>query len=116
MRPWFLLFSIALAAAMLAPADAWAQVPTVPAGATQSIVKTTRDQVLVWRRHPSAVIATLPEGVTLEAIAPACHRRGRRASPSTSFHYDARRETFSRRTMTQGGAGLTPAVPVQRNK
>jgi opacity protein-like surface antigen len=69
MRPWFLLFSIALAAAMLAPADAWAQVPTVPAGATQSIVKTTRDQVLVWRRHPSAVIATLPEGVTLEAIA-----------------------------------------------
>jgi opacity protein-like surface antigen len=47
-------------------------VATVPAGTqptTQSMVKTTRDKVLVWRRNPSAVIATLPEGVVLEAIA-----------------------------------------------
>ena len=33
------------------------------------MVKTMRDKVLVWRRNPSAVIATLPEGVVLEAIA-----------------------------------------------
>jgi opacity protein-like surface antigen len=33
------------------------------------MVRTTRDKVLVWRRNPSAVIATLPEGVVLEAIA-----------------------------------------------
>jgi opacity protein-like surface antigen len=50
---------------------AGAQVATVPAGQskTQSMVKTTRDKVLVWKRNPSTVIATLPEGVVLEAIA-----------------------------------------------
>src|SRR5262245_13444592 len=71
MRSRLIAFSIALASACLGQSVAHGQVPTVPAGArqTQSIVKTTRDKVLVWRRNPSAVIATLPEGVTLEAIA-----------------------------------------------
>jgi len=48
-----------------------AQVATVPAGQSRatSMVKTTRDKVLVWRRNPSMVLATLPEGTLLEAIA-----------------------------------------------
>ncbi len=48
-----------------------AQVPTVPAGQSQktSMVRTTRDKVLVWRRNPSMVLATLPEGTLLEAVA-----------------------------------------------
>jgi opacity protein-like surface antigen len=71
MRPGVVALSIVLASLSLVPPVVHGQVPTVPAGAqptTQSMVTTTRDQVLVWRRNPSAVIATLPEGVTLEAI------------------------------------------------
>ena len=71
MTPHFVVLVI-LAWSCLLSSTAGAQVATVPAGAqpkTQSMVKTTRDQVLVWRRNPSAVIATLPEGVVLEAIA-----------------------------------------------
>jgi hypothetical protein len=65
------LFALALAWVAFVPPAVFAQVPTVPAdqAKTQSVVRTTRDKVLVWRRGPSAVIATLPEGVTLEAIA-----------------------------------------------
>ncbi len=65
------LFALALAWVAFVPLAVSAQVPTVPAdqAKTQSVVKTTRDKVLVWRRGPSAVIASLPEGVTLEAIA-----------------------------------------------
>ena len=62
----------ALTCSCLLSSAAGAQVPTVPVGAqpeTRSMVKTMRDKVLVWRRNPSAVIATLPEGVVLEAIA-----------------------------------------------
>jgi opacity protein-like surface antigen len=71
MTPHFVVLVI-LAWSCLLSSTAGAQETTVPAGAqpkTQSMVKTTRDQVLVWRRNPSAVIATLPEGVVLEAIA-----------------------------------------------
>jgi opacity protein-like surface antigen len=71
MRSRLVSFSV-VACCCLVPAVAGAQVATVPAGAqakAQSMVKTTRDKVLVWRRNPSAVIATLPEGVVLEAIA-----------------------------------------------
>lgn len=48
------------------------QVATVPAGEVQAvttIVKTNRDRVLVWHRNPSRIMATLPAGVELEAIA-----------------------------------------------
>ncbi len=72
MKGPLLVFTIALAGAGMVPSVARGQVATVPAGdqpKTQSMVRTTRDQVLVWRRNPSAVIATIPEGVTLEAIA-----------------------------------------------
>jgi opacity protein-like surface antigen len=53
---------------------AFAQEPvaTVPAGEVQAvatIVKTNRDRVLVWHRNPSRILATLPAGVELEAIA-----------------------------------------------
>src|SRR5262245_41195863 len=54
-------------------ASAQEQVATVPAGEVQAttatIVKTNRDRVLVWRRSPSQVLATLPAGVEMEAIA-----------------------------------------------
>jgi opacity protein-like surface antigen len=71
MRARLIAMSIALVSVGLAPPVARAQVATVPAGAQTktSLVKTTRNQVLVWRRNPSAVIATIPEGETLEAIA-----------------------------------------------
>ena len=50
---------------------ALAQAPTVSAqqasqGAT---VRTTRERTLIWSRSPSRVIATLPEGVVLDAVA-----------------------------------------------
>jgi hypothetical protein len=37
-----------------------------PAGTT--VVRTTRDRVMVWARNPSRVIATLPEGIELDAL------------------------------------------------
>lgn len=47
-----------------------AQPPTVQAGAPPDVstVRTTRDEVIVWRRNPSLVIAVLPQDVTLEAL------------------------------------------------
>lgn len=36
--------------------------------AATTVVRTTRDKVLVWARNPSRVIATLPEGLTLDAV------------------------------------------------
>jgi opacity protein-like surface antigen len=72
MTPRLLVPASALCAWCLLVSAAGAQVATVPAGGqakTQSMVKTTRDKVLVWKRNPSAVIATLPQGVTVEAIA-----------------------------------------------
>jgi opacity protein-like surface antigen len=38
-----------------------------PAGVT--VVRTARDRVIVWTRNPSRVIATLPEGIELDALA-----------------------------------------------
>jgi hypothetical protein len=60
---------------LLPGAATFAQEPvaTVPAGELQTpattIVKTNRDRVIVWRRSPSQVLATLPAGVEMEAIA-----------------------------------------------
>ncbi len=47
------------------------QAPTITAGAAAqtSIVRTTTDHAAVWRRSPSQLVATLPIGVDLEAIA-----------------------------------------------
>ncbi len=51
-----------------------AQTPAAPAVsaaqvAATTVVRTTRDRVLVWARDPSRVIATLPQGVALDAVA-----------------------------------------------
>lgn len=53
------------------PAQAQTPAPSVTAGqvAATTVVRTTRDRVLVWARNPSRVIATLPAGVTLDALA-----------------------------------------------
>lgn len=48
--------------------EAQTSVSAVQAAAT-TVVRTTRDRVLVWVRNPSRVIATLPEGVALDAVA-----------------------------------------------
>ena len=70
-----IICALAFSSCLLAGAAAFAQeqVATVPAGepqpATTTIVKTNRDRVLVWKRNPSQVIATLPAGVELEALA-----------------------------------------------
>lgn len=44
--------------------------PTVSAAhaAATTVVRTARERVLVWARNPSRVIATLPEGVALDAL------------------------------------------------
>jgi opacity protein-like surface antigen len=70
-RCFVLSFSLLLAYSSGNASTALAQVPTVPAGQSQktSMVRTTRDKVLVWRRNPSMVLATLPEGTLLEALA-----------------------------------------------
>jgi len=61
-----------LAALSIAPlaAPATAQTPTVAAAqaAATTVVRTTRDKVLVWARNPSRVLATLPSGVSLDAL------------------------------------------------
>ena len=67
--------SIAASAAVLWLASvsqvAAQQAPTISAGAAAqaSIVRTTTDHAVVWRRSPSQVLATLPIDVDLEAIA-----------------------------------------------
>ncbi|MBK5298635.1 MAG: porin family protein [Vicinamibacteria bacterium] len=52
------------------PVPVAAQTPSVSAVqmAGTTVVRTTRDRVLVWARDPSRVIATLPEGVGLDAL------------------------------------------------
>jgi opacity protein-like surface antigen len=48
-----------------------AQQPDAPAPAAQTeatVVKTTKDRVLVWVRNPSRIVATLPAGVSLDAV------------------------------------------------
>lgn len=71
--PWSLrpLLAAVFAGILAAPALTLAQ-DRAPADATRqaerTVVRTNRDQTLVWSRNPSRVIATLPEGVELEAI------------------------------------------------
>jgi opacity protein-like surface antigen len=57
--------------AFVCPAPVAAQTSSASAaaqGAGTTVVRTTRDRVLVWARSPSRVIATLPEGVELDAL------------------------------------------------
>ena len=71
---WSLIPAFVLAS-LLGPAAApplLAQETPAPPPATPSaeatVVRTTRDRVLVWARNPSRVIATLPAGVELDAL------------------------------------------------
>ena len=52
------------------PSGLGAQTPseTAAQAAGTTVVRTTRERVLVWARNPSRVIATLPEGVELDAL------------------------------------------------
>ena len=76
MRPGRLAVVLALGGLAMAglPRPLAAQVapdgPAVSAAqvAATTVVRTTRDKVLVWSRNPSRVIATLPEGLTLDAV------------------------------------------------
>jgi opacity protein-like surface antigen len=65
--------ALALAATLAGSTPALAQTPSpsVPAGqvSATTVVRTARDRVLVWARNPSRVIATLPAGVPLDALA-----------------------------------------------
>jgi opacity protein-like surface antigen len=65
--------ALALTAALggSTPARAQTPSPSVPAGqvSATTVVQTARDRVLVWARNPSRVIATLPSGVMLDALA-----------------------------------------------
>jgi opacity protein-like surface antigen len=65
-----ILAAVLLAFALLG-GSAVAQVSTVPADQTTAVstVETTREKVIVWRRNPSQVLATLPKGLRLEAVA-----------------------------------------------
>jgi len=63
--------SILLSGLLAWPTSLSAQTPAVSAAqaAATTVVRTTHDRVLVWSRNPSRVIATLPEGVMLDAVA-----------------------------------------------
>jgi opacity protein-like surface antigen len=63
-----LVFTFALAPVLALPAAAQepAAAPAQPVETT--VVRTVRGQVLVWARNPSRVMATLPEGVELDAL------------------------------------------------
>ena len=66
-----LLLAAAVAAVLAAPVAVLAQAQPPAAGERRSeptIVRTNREQTLVWSRNPSRVIATLPQGVELEAL------------------------------------------------
>jgi opacity protein-like surface antigen len=72
-RPRAFLASPALIAALWTGAPAAAQTPADPSVsaaqvAATTVVRTSRDRVLVWARNPSRVIATVPEGVSLDAL------------------------------------------------
>jgi opacity protein-like surface antigen len=70
LRPIGRLVIIAGLVALGHATAASAQATSAPAAQARSItvVKTSRDRVLVWARNPSRVIATLPEGVMLDAL------------------------------------------------
>jgi opacity protein-like surface antigen len=67
------LLAAPLALALIAAAEgvSFAQVEAAAAPAepaVTTVVKTTKERVLVWARNPSRVIATLPLGVSLDAV------------------------------------------------
>jgi len=64
------LAGLVLVGALAWPPGLGAQTPAVSAAqaAGSTVVRTTRDRVLVWARNPSRVIATLPDGVELDAL------------------------------------------------
>lgn len=65
-----LVAGILLSGVLAWPTPLSAQTPAgSPQVATPTVVRTTHDRVLVWSRNPSRVIATLPEGVMLDAVA-----------------------------------------------
>ena len=68
--PHLVLAGLILAGTVAWPSGLRAQTPSVSAAqvAGTTVVRTTRDRVLVWARNPSRVIATLPEGVELDAL------------------------------------------------
>ena len=63
--------SVLLSSVLTAPTLLSAQTPALPDAQASgtTVVRTTHDRVLVWSRNPSRVIATLPEGVMLDAVA-----------------------------------------------
>jgi opacity protein-like surface antigen len=66
--------AVMLAWVLACPWPLAAQTPTAPSvsaaqAAGTTVVRTTHERVLVWARNPSRVIATLPEGVALDAMA-----------------------------------------------
>jgi opacity protein-like surface antigen len=71
MRPSKLLPALMVSMAVAAATPVFGQQPPTVAADEQaetSYVRTIRDQVMVWRRNPSQMIAVLPEGVELEAL------------------------------------------------
>jgi opacity protein-like surface antigen len=63
----------AIVAAWGGGVPAMAQTPGAPSvsaaqAAATTVVRTARERVLVWARNPSRVVATLPEGVSLDAL------------------------------------------------
>lgn len=75
MSPRFALLPASLVVVTLlgTTAFALAQTPADPSVsaaqvAATTVVRTARERVLVWARNPSRVIATLPEGVSLDAL------------------------------------------------
>ncbi len=66
--------AIVLGGVLAGPSAVKAQTPDQPSvtaaqAAATTVVRTTRDRVLVWARDPSRIIATLPEGLALDAVA-----------------------------------------------
>lgn len=66
--------ALLVSASLAWPLPLTAQTPapssvTAAQSAATTVVRTTRDRVLVWARNPSRVIATIPEGVALDAVA-----------------------------------------------
>ena len=63
--------NVLLSGVLAWPTPLSAQTPAISAAQARvtTVVSTTHDRVLVWSRNPSRVIATLPEGVMLDAVA-----------------------------------------------
>ena len=69
MTTWVRASAVAmLLVCVAAPSRAQEPAATAPQPAAVTVVRTARDKVLVWARSPSRVMATLPEGVELDAL------------------------------------------------